>query len=257
MASAKETCSPEQLAKRLLKFLQNADNEHDVKLFAELLVAKAADSDEVFEQLRIQSNQFASIYPLLEGQGPALKGGALLHTLYFCAQSSVSANLLANEKRVWVFLVASFVEDDHAVIIQTDGSKRCERLEYSHIIQYLIPYVSKSTWKVVVRCGLLEQLLAGMQKKPRTCNSLRILTVIVVVLSRPITQGSIDTLVSGGLFRLLEQVIQKSGKLLKGTPPCPECNFSMDKDFNLFSDRFLMVKFFFVLCVRYLLIKMC
>ena len=244
MASAEESSSPEELmkreAKRLLKFFQNPEIESQIEYLKadKPLLDKEAG---FFEQLRIQSDQFASIYPLLEGMDPEDKS-LLLFLLSHCAESSVSANLLAKEKRLWVFLVASFEDAPRVIDIQKDGSKICDQFEHlCCIIQYLIPYVSKRTWKFIVQCGLLEHLLAGMQKKPRTCNSLAILDTIIVVLRRPITQGSIDTLVSGGLFRLSERLIQKSGHLLKGTPPCTQCNRTINKDINLFSDRLLMV----------------
>ena len=169
MASSKESCSPEKHAKQakiFLKFLQNPV-DWVTKLRQEF---STPINDGVFEQLRIQSDQFAYIYPLFEGAYPEMKE-LLMFILCHCIESSVSANLLANEQRVWIFLVASF-NDDHVVDIEKDGSKRCGGLGNFLVIRYLIPYVSERTWKFVVqRCGLLEHLLAGMQKKLHTCHS--------------------------------------------------------------------------------------
>ena len=234
MTSSKESWSPEKLAEQLLKFLQNSEHESIFKLWKE----HGIPNDEVFEQLRVQSGQFASIYPLLEGDNPALRY-LLSSVLCCCSESSVSANLLAKERRVWEFLVASFNDD---LVKEIEASRKKCGTYPAQTIMHLIPYVCERTWEFVVQCGLLNHLLSEMQKMPRTCNSIKILGAIIVVLGRRKTQGSIDTLVSGGLFRLLGQLIQKSGNLLKGTPPCPECNCSSNKDMNVFSDRFLGVK---------------
>ena len=234
----REKGSPEKLAQRLLQCLHDLENVNFSK-FQEVFY-DVAENDEVFEQLRIQSNQFASIYPLLVGTNKrnfALTNG-LLVVLYRCAQSSVSTNLLAQEKRVWGFLVPLFNVEYGRVRIE--GSLRCEGIFFG-LISFLIPYANKRTWKFAVKCGILKQLLAWIQKKPRTCNSTRTLHLIALVLSRPITKGSIDTLVRAGLFTYLEQLVQKSGHLLKASPPCSECNTTSNKDINMCSIYFQQV----------------
>ena len=65
MASSAEFQSTEKLAQRLLKFLQHHEHEKCSTL-VELMNA-TKKNDEVWEELRIQSDQFASIYPLFEG----------------------------------------------------------------------------------------------------------------------------------------------------------------------------------------------
>ena len=120
MANLEERRSPTKLAKRLLRYLPE---QNDTKFSQASNAAK--DNDEVFERLRIQSDQFASIYPLFESADLALRR-RLLAMLYRCARSSVSANLLAKEKRVWEFLVAVFDDelDDLGRII-FDDSEGC------------------------------------------------------------------------------------------------------------------------------------
>ena len=245
MVSSVASWSSEKFANRLLKYLQYPKNVNDTKFYK--VYRAAQDNDEVFEQLRIQSDQFAAIYPLLEGAN-YVHGMRLLCVLWRCAKSSASANLLAKEKRVWGFLVAKF---EYA-------PQRCNYWP-SHLIMDLIPYANKRTWKFAVESGILNRLLAEMQKKSHTCNSIQILIVILRVLSQPITQMSIDALISGGLFTLLEQQAQKSGNLLKKTPRCSECNlnltcnFFIDDDVNAYDVFLLVVKkliecFFCSLC---------
>ena len=230
----RESRSPKKLAERLLKCLQHLEHLKFSK-FREVFYP-AALNDEAFEQLRIQSDQFAAIYPLLEG---AKQRVALLMVLFRCAKSSVSANLLAKEKRVWGFLMPLFEIDFGTAIL--GGSLRCEGTLFG-LITFLIPRVNNRTWKFAVECGFLKHLLAGIQKNQRTCNSSRTLHLIALVLSRPITQESIDTLVRGGLFTFLERLIQNSGDLLEGSPPCSKCHTTSNKDINIFSLFFHQVK---------------
>ena len=226
---------PEKLAERLLKCLQHLEHVEFSK-FQEVFYP-AALNDEAFEQLRIQSDQFAAIYPLLvEG---AKQRVALLIVLFRCAKSTVSANLLTKEKRVWGFLVPLFKVDFGTVIVH--GSFRCEGTLFG-LVTFLIPYANKRTWRFAVKCGILKHLLAGIQKKPRTCNSSRTLHLIGLVLSQPTTQRSIGTLVRAGLFTFLERLIQDSGDLLNGSPPCLECTITSNKDINIFSLYFQKVK---------------
>lgn len=247
MASSVKHKSPKKLVKRLLRYLEHPENVSDTKFWK--MYTDVIDNCEVFEQLRIQSDQFASIYPLLEGADHAQRI-RLLAVLSVCARSSVSANLLAKEKRIWGFVVALY-EDHFINIIREDGSKMCKFWHYD-LITSLIPYTNTQTWKFAVQCGLLKHLLAEKQNEPRTCHSSQNLHIIQVILSRRTTRGSIDALISDGLFTHLEQLVQKSGNLLEGTPPCSDCNHTVSEDVNLFSALFLNVKkkyescFFFV-----------
>ena len=236
-ASSVQRSSPEKLAKRLLKYLQ-MDGEHEkINKFMDT----AGDTNEVYEQLRIQSDQFASIYPLLERATCIHHRFQLLIILTSCSLSSVSANLLAKENRVWGFLVA---------LLEADFGKENQCWVASvlfGLIVCLLQYVNKPTWKFALQSGLLEHLLAEMQKKPRTCTAQQVLYVIGSALQiRKTQRRSIDTLVSGGFFTVLEQLMQKSGNLLKGTPPCSECkslacDFPNKEDFNWFGLHFLGV----------------
>ena len=237
MASSVEHGTSKKLAKRLLRYLQHPENVSDTK-FQKALYA-ACDNPEVGEQLRIQSDQFASIYPLFES-ADLIQRWRLLIVLYYCAHSSVSANLLAKENRIWGFVVALYKDHLPLVhVIPEDDSKECNNWHFLLILK-LIPYANTQTWKFAVQCGLLKNL-AEKHYKPRICKSWQNLSVIYSILSRPTTQGSIDTLVSDGLFTRLEQLTQKSGNLLKGTPLCPDCNCTADEDINLFSEMFLQV----------------
>ena len=236
MALAEGSWSPKQLAQRLLECLQNPE----IASYNEFWTKHNSDDDRIYEELRIESDQFASIYPLLERRAgdemmcPILNT-PLINTLFRCSQYSISVNLLAKEKRVWKFLMVDY---DDSVI---EGKDRCIFLVQTYmIIEMLIPYVNEITWTFAVRCGLLKHLLAGIQNKPHTCGSYRIQCIIAWVLGRPITQGSLDMLVSGGLFTLLEQLIYKNGKLLKRSPPCAECN--IDPGENKIARYFLRVK---------------
>ena len=120
MASSVEHRTAKRQAKRLLRYLQHPENVSDTK-FKEVCNS-AIDNREVFEQLRIQSDQFASIYPLFEG-ADYIQRRRLLYVLFHCAQSSVSANLLAKEKRIWGFVVALF-EHNFCKVIGWFGNLR-------------------------------------------------------------------------------------------------------------------------------------
>ena len=232
-----ESWSPEKLARRLLKYLQHPKKVNDTQF--RKLYYTVRDRDEVLEQLRIQSHQFAYIYPLFEDADQEQRM-RLLVVLYVCGESCISANLLAKEKRVWKFVVALF-EDELPTVRNKDGSEKCNEW-HAQLIMYLIPYTNKQTWKFAVEYGILNHLLAKMQKKPRTCNTQLTFQIIRSVLARPITQVSMDTMVSGGLFTLLEQQTQKSGNLLKGTPPCSDCNHSIDQQIlSVYTSNFLGV----------------
>ena len=244
-ASSEESWSPKKYARRLLKCLLHPENERCSTFWVDHQFE--LNTDEVYEQLRIQSDSFASIFSLLpDYDNPFNCMPQPLSVLCHCATSSVSANLLAKEERVWKFLIAALEDDDSSIGICADSDFVECGIRSIHTIRHLVPYVNEITWKFAVRCGLLELLLAGMQKKPLTCNSVGILDLIDAVLSRPITQAeSIETLVKGGLFPLLEQLIQKSGHLLKPTPPCLDCSATREdvEDFSRFSMFFLQVQY--------------
>ena len=248
MASSAKSRSAKRLAKRLLQYLQHPTNMNDTK-FAKVYNAIEIN-DEGFEQFRMQSDQFAAVYPLLKvANNHTYKKRRLMGVLNCCAKSSVSTNLLAKEKRVWGFLARLF-EDDFGKITLPGCLERCScckqkvpvighraqrcNIWLCKLITRLSPWVNKRAWKFAVEeCGFLNGLLAEMQKKPYTCNSLETLLIISRVLMQQTTQRrSIDTLVRGGLFIHLEQLIPKSGNLLKDTPPCPKCSFLIDKDLN-------------------------
>ena len=151
--------------------------------------------------------------------------------LELCARSSVSANLLANEKRVWRFLVSLWNDDVQRCTVINDGTTRTWRCEMRlfTLITYLMTHVNERTWKFVEQYGFLNNLLAGLKEEPHTCNSQQSLFIIFRILTEKSTQESIDTLVSGGLFILLEQLIRKSESsnlLQDAQQPCPKCNYT-------------------------------
>ena len=253
MLSSAESQSPEKLAQQMLKYVQHPHLVTPNKFFDVVKIAQYNDA--VCEQVRIQSNQFTLIYPLFAGAQHRVfrmnclhcemvrQSEALLTLLQGCTHSSVSANLLAKEKRVWRFLI-SLWENDLRVLKgpDPDSPKRCDVRLFT-IITRLTPWVNQHAWKFAVeQCGLLEHLLQGMKEKPRTCHAHLNLSLIIVVLARKQSQSSIDTLAHGGLFMLLEKMIQKSSNLIQGTPPCPKCNCIHTEEYNVFSRHFLQVK---------------
>ena len=243
MASSVEHESSKKQAERLLWCLHHPENVSTGKFWKVFKAINTINNQEAFEQVRIQSDHFASIYPLCEGADQT-QSWRLLIVLSVCASSSVSAHLLAKEKRIWGFVVALYEDHFINVIPKHDSKRRCNCCRLYLLIIKLIPYANTQTWEFAVQCGLLKHLLAEKQNEPRTCLSRQNLNVIYLVLSQPTTRGSIDTLVTGGLFTRLEQLKQKymDGNLLKATPPCPDCNHALHEDLNGFVSIFLNVK---------------
>ena len=254
------TKSPSKICRNLLKILQHPkgiENCHDS--FNSLWWHCG---DEVFETLRFQTDQFSSIYPLLIGIGDIhvdwyAHKWRLLQVLDRCAQSSVSANLLAKETRVWAFIVGLFADTFGIDPLNDDlYSKKNNWFSCSPVyglIRCLLLYVTNVCWEFAVEHGLLQHLLVSMSKnQPRGCNSLGVIFVIGIMLSRPVIQESIYVLGNGDLFALLEQVIPKSGHLLKPTPRCPQCGLRRHENTHAenFVQVFLCFCFFALYCVR-------
>lgn len=225
-----------RLAERLLLYLQHPRDVHD-REFMMLVNSAAHHHPEVFEQLRAQSNQFATLYPLLAAADEkTTHRHRFLVVLSHCAHSSVSASLLGSKKRLWGFLCRLFddalIDDDLPhMSMYSGGIGRVCNPAHGQVIGALLPYVNDRAWKYAVRCGILQHLLTAMQKNaPGSCHSLDTLGLLDSVLSLKVTRGSIDALVNGGLFTLLEQLIQKSGNLLQGTKPCVDCHRPMNEN---------------------------
>lgn len=231
-----------KLARRLLKHLLQVKsplNKRDQNKFLQVYQA-GMENREVFEQLRQQSDQFDLIYPLFaHADGDHKK--RLLCVLHCCVESVVSAKLLAKEKRVWTFLAAMF-EDDLRTRTENFGnigaaarSEKCSSIWSSccHTTQEMIPHIDQQISEFAVReTDILEHLLTGIQN-PRLCSSRQSLFLIFIILKNPIiSKYSIDTLACGGLFTLMETLMQKSGNLLKEMLACPDCNFTIGPSFN-------------------------
>lgn len=226
MASALEYSPHGKLAGEFLKFLQNPDDGSQAE-FWQLPIAAGENLAEVCEQLRLQSNKFALIYPLLEHAVEMPHRIRLLYILTRCAESSVSAKLLAKEERVWAFLVRPLFSEDGPEKLFSGGDWICN-VTVADLIINLLPHVSKCSWKFACECGFLKYLLAALQTfKSPTCRSSYVLFMIKMVLSRKTTQGCVDELVSNGLFTRVQELVQKSGNVLEDTPDCVDCGFNI------------------------------
>ena len=209
------------------------------------------DQDDVFDQLRIVTDQFTKLFPLIDEIKDNNQLIRIWNVVVQCSFSPESADLLAKEKRIWTLIIAKL--DAKPTTFIREGITACDNRHFDILVN-LLPRVSARSWRFALRCGLLERILEGLQKKSRTCESLNIFFVLESMLDRPETQRSIESLVSGGLFSGVEHQTRKSGNLLKGTPACRICNWTEELDFNMYSKKFLAVSFSFcafecVMCV--------
>ena len=205
------------------------------------------DRDTIFEAVRTQSVQFATLLARLAidvddrddepdaGTAPPPSAWQLdcVWLLTVCAQSSVSAYLLARDARVWRVCAALW----RAAAADCVAGARCQIYSMlRQLMSMMMPYVPAALWRrccsdgalgvvalvrsalrlfndtvehrTVVACNLVEAMLARRETRARAA------AVLI---------GDDD---NGDLFALTEAIFTNCNEakwLLEPAPPCPEC----------------------------------